>query len=162
MHTGVPGQISIAADGLRVGIAASRFHGEIVERLIGGAREALAEYGLPGSAIGLERVPGAWELPFALDRMAATGRWDGLLALGTLIRGETSHYEVIAHVSAGAIAEVSRQRQVPISYGVLTCETIDQAMARSGGSAGNLGADAARAVLEMAALARRLKSGQDA
>ncbi|MEZ5313100.1 MAG: 6,7-dimethyl-8-ribityllumazine synthase [Thermoanaerobaculia bacterium] len=92
MHTGVPGQISIVADGLRFGIAASRFHGEIVERLIGGAREALAESGVPGNAIDLERVPGAWEPSFALDRMAATERWDGSLALGTLIRGETSHY----------------------------------------------------------------------
>ena len=162
MNQGTSEAVRPDGKGLRIGLVAARFHGEIVERLLDGARAALLECGLAAESIGVERVPGAWEIPFALDEMARTGRWDGLVALGALVRGETSHFELIARVSAEAISEVSRRRALPISFGLLTCETISQATARAGGDKGNLGADAAAAALEMAILARRLRAAATA
>lgn len=157
MKEGVPKRVPIPAQELHIGIVASRFHGEVVDRLLEGARSALRGNGLEASRIGIERVPGAWEIPFALDEMTRSGRWHGLIALGVLVRGETSHFEIIARVTAEGIAEVSRRRELPISFGVLTCDTIEQALARAGGAIGNLGEEAALATLEMATLAKRLR-----
>lgn len=143
--------------GVRIAIVASRFHGEVVDRLLAGAEELLRQAGVTESDLRVERVPGAWELPHAAELLAAAGRWDALVALGTLIRGETLHFDLIAQECARGLAEASRRSGVPIAFGVLTCDTMEQARARAGGPIGNQGAEAALAALEMVELARRLK-----
>lgn len=142
----------------RVAIVASRFHSEIVDRLLAGALEILDAAGVSPEARRVERVPGAWEIPQALDLLARQGGWSAMVGLGTLIRGETIHFDLIARECARGMADVSLRSGVPVAFGVLTCETMEQARARAGGAVGNQGADAARAALEMAELAERSRS----
>lgn len=137
-------------------MVASRFNGEVVERLLGGALAAFERHGLPASGVELVRVPGAWEIPQALDALARTGGFDALVALGAVIRGETAHFEYVAGECSRGVSEVALRRGVPVSFGVLTCDTLEQALARSGGAAGNQGEDAALAALEMAAVFERI------
>ena len=141
----------------RVAVLASRFNAPVVDRLVEGALEHLLAAGLAESEITLMRVPGAWELPVAARALAQSGRCDAIVALGCVIRGETTHYEVIVAESARGLAEVAAATGVPIANGVLTCEDQAQALARAGGADGNKGEEAARAALEMAALLGRLK-----
>ena len=137
-------------------MVASRFNGEVVERLLGGALAAFERHGLPASGVELVRVPGAWEIPQALDALARTGGFDALVALGAVIRGETAHFEYVAGECSRGASEVALRRGVPVAFGVLTCDTLEQALARSGGAAGNQGEDAALAALEMAAVFERI------
>ncbi|MBA3646503.1 MAG: 6,7-dimethyl-8-ribityllumazine synthase [Gemmatimonadaceae bacterium] len=138
--------------GRRVAVIASRFNEEITRKLADGAMETLVARGVSSDHIDLIWVPGAWELPFAARAAATTDRYDCIVAVGAVIRGETSHYDIIANEASRGLADVSREFEIPIGFGLLTCEDDAQAEARSGGAHGNKGADAALAALEMADL----------
>ena len=157
MNSGVPDSLSLDGTGRRFGIVAARFHGAVVDRLLAGAESALLAHGVTAADIEVVRVPGAWEIPAGLDALARSGRFSALVALGVLIRGGTLHFEVIANECSRGIAEVSRRRELPVTFGVLTCETMAQAVARAGGDEGNKGEEAALAALEMASLLDRLR-----
>lgn len=150
------------AAGIRFGLVAARFNGIIVERLIAGAREFLLARGARDEDLLLVRVPGAWEIPAALDGLAGRGwrrgRVDALVALGAVIRGDTPHFEYICSECAAGCARVTARTGVPVGFGVLTCNNLEQARARSGGCVGNKGEEAAEAALEMATLLRSLES----
>jgi len=146
------------APGVRVGLVAARFNGSIVERLLEGARRFLVEHGVREGDLLVVRVPGAWEIPAALDALAATGRVDALIALGVVIRGETPHFDYICNECAAGCARITAQTAIPVGFGVLTCNDAEQAAARAGGKAGNKGEEAAEAALEMANLLGSLRS----
>lgn len=148
----------LGARGLRFGIAASRFNDLIVERLIEGAIGALLQHGVEAGDIVVARVPGAFEIPVVLDKMAASRRFDALIALGCVIRGATPHFEYVAGQAVNGLSAVALKHQMPVGFGVLTVETIEQALERAGTKAGNKGVDAALAAIETATLLRRLES----
>ena len=144
--------------GLRVGVIVAQFNEAVTSRLLDGARQALRQHGVREDAITIVHVPGSLELPQAAQRMAQSGRWDALVALGCVIRGETAHFDLVAAEAARGIAQVARDCGVPIGFGVLTTYDTAQAMARSGGAAGNRGFDAVEASLKMASVNRQLDS----
>ncbi len=148
----IEGQLN--ASGLRFAVVVSRFNSLVAERLLEGALDCLLRHGALQEDITVVRVPGAWELPLAADRLAAGGEVHAVIALGALIRGETPHFDVIAAECAKGLAKVSLERKLPVAFGVLTCDTMDQALDRAGGKAGNKGWDAALAAMEMAQLWR--------
>jgi 6,7-dimethyl-8-ribityllumazine synthase len=139
-----------------VAVLASRFNEPIVRKLVDGALEALLKYGVVFEDIDVVWVPGAWELPVAARRLLETERYDGIVAVGAVIRGETAHFDFIAGEASRGLAEASAESETPIGFGVLTCDTDEQAEARAGGAHGNKGWDAAVATLEMADLMDRL------
>jgi 6,7-dimethyl-8-ribityllumazine synthase len=141
---------------LRIALVASRFNENIVDRLVAGAVEALVARGAPRSGLELVRVPGAFDLPPVVRRIAASGRFDAVVALGAVIRGETAHFDFVAGECAAGLARVADETGVPVAFGVLTTENEEQALARAGGSEGNKGADAACAAIELANLLRKL------
>ncbi|MDR0466749.1 MAG: 6,7-dimethyl-8-ribityllumazine synthase [Deltaproteobacteria bacterium] len=136
------------AKGLRVTIVAARFNDFIVERLIGGAVDYLARHGCDENNIDLVRVPGAFELPLVCKRLAARKQCDGIVALGAVIRGATPHFEFVANEAVKGIAQVSLESGMPIGFGLLTTDSLEQAIERAGSKAGNKGAEAAAAMLE--------------
>lgn len=142
--------------GLRIALVASRFNEAVVERLVKGAVDALVAHGAEPAAIELLRVPGAYDLPFIARCVAESGRFDAIVALGAVIRGETAHFDYVAGECAAGLARVSTDTGVPVAFGVLTTENEEQAMERAGGSEGNKGADAALAAIELANLLRKL------
>ncbi len=137
-------------------IVAARFNGDIVDRLIAGARAALERSGVTPSAIEVLRVAGAYELPFAAQAAARTGRFDGIVALGAVIRGGTPHFEYISAQCMAGLARVSLDCNIPLGNGVLTVDTAEQAVERAGGREGNKGEEAALAAAELVSLVRRL------
>jgi 6,7-dimethyl-8-ribityllumazine synthase len=141
----------------RFTIVAARFNELIVERLVAGAVDALRRHGAEESAIQLVRVPGAFELPLVARRLARTRRADAIIALGAVIRGQTPHFDFVCSECAAGLRQVSLEYELPVGFGVLTCDSVDQAMDRAGGKAGNKGADAALATLEMLNLLRQLE-----
>lgn len=141
---------------LRIALVASRFNAEIVDRLVQGAVEALVAHGAEPATLELVRVPGAFDLPPVVRRVAESGRFDAIVALGAVIRGETAHFDYVAGECAAGLARVSDETGVAVAFGVLTTEDEAQAMARAGGSEGNKGADAALAAVELASLLRKL------
>jgi 6,7-dimethyl-8-ribityllumazine synthase len=143
-------------DRSRFGIIASRFNNEIVDLLIDGCVATLKERGVSDRHITLVTVPGAFEIAFAARRMAMSGDYDALIALGAVIRGETPHFDFVAGECARGIAEVSADLDIPVAFGVLTTDTDEQAEARAGGAMGNKGSDAALVAIEMVNLAREL------
>ncbi len=145
--------------GLRVALAASRFNEFVVERLVAGATDGLRRHGVDPDAIDVAWVPGALELPLAAHRLAASGRYDAVVTLGAVIRGATSHYELVAGQCAAGIARVQLDTGVPVIFGVLTTDTIEQAIERAGTKAGNKGYDAAVAAIEMVRLLRSVDKG---
>jgi 6,7-dimethyl-8-ribityllumazine synthase len=145
--------------GRKFGIVAARFNGRLVDELVAGAVDCLVRHGVARADLTLVRVPGAFELPFALDRLAARGGFDGLVALGVVIRGETPHFDYVCSSASAGIARVSQERGLPIGFGLLTTNDPAQAAERAGGKAGNKGWDAALAALELADLAARLTAG---
>jgi 6,7-dimethyl-8-ribityllumazine synthase len=145
------------AAGLRVAIVVSRFHADVAERLLAGAEACLDRHGCGADARTVARVPGAWELPFAVRRLAAGGEHDAVVALGALVRGETPHFEVIAHEVARGLGRIALEYDVPVTFGVLTTNTLEQALARAGDGSDNKGWEAALAAIECANLARRLE-----
>jgi 6,7-dimethyl-8-ribityllumazine synthase len=147
-----------SADGARFALVASRFNSFIVDHLVQGAVDVLRRHGVSADAITLVRVPGAFELPLAAKRLANTRRFDAIIALGAVIRGGTPHFDYIAGACARGLAEVNLASDVPLAFGVLTVDTIEQAIERSGTKAGNKGADAALSAIEMVSLLRKLEA----
>jgi 6,7-dimethyl-8-ribityllumazine synthase len=142
--------------GRRIAVLVSRFNESITQRLEEGAVGALLRAGVADADLDVIRVPGAWELPIAARAALATERYDALVAVGAVIRGETPHFDYVAGAAAEGLAQVSAEYEIPVGFGVLTCDTLAQAEARAGGAHGNKGADAALAALEMVDLASRL------
>ena len=151
-------QLAGEARSLRLAVLRSTFNAHVVAGLLAGARQALLDMGLAPEALTLIEVPGAFELPLAARAAAASGRFDALIALGAVIRGETDHYEHIAREAAAGLAAVARETGVPVGFGVLTVETEGQALARSAPGRENKGAEAARAAVAMVHVLRGLKT----
>lgn len=150
----IEGQLD--AKGMRFALLVSRWNDLVTSRLLAGAEDCLERHGASAEDCLVVRVPGSWELPQAAARLAASGRHDAVVALGTLIRGETPHFDVLAAEVSKGLAQVALQSGVPVSFGVLTADSLDQAMERAGAKMGNKGWDAALAAIEMVALFRRL------
>ncbi len=146
----------VVPKGARFAIVASRFNHFVVDRLVEGAVDALARHGEKPQNVTLVRVPGAWELPIVARRLAASKKVDAVIALGAVIRGATPHFEYVAGEAAKGLAAAAHSSAVPIVFGVLTTETIEQAIERAGTKAGNKGWDAAVSAIEMVALGRAL------
>ncbi len=150
---------SLDASGLRVALVVSRFNHLISIRLIDGARDALFAHGLEPEDLSLIWVPGAFEIPLAARRLAESGLYDAIVTLGSVIRGGTPHFEYVCRGVTDGVREVMRDADVPIGFGVLTTDDIDQALARAGGSDGNKGGEVALAAVEMAQMRRNLEDG---
>jgi 6,7-dimethyl-8-ribityllumazine synthase len=146
----------LSGDGLRVAVVASRFNEAIVTRLVDGAMDGLRRHGVAAEAIDLAWTPGAFELPLVAARLAASGAYDAIITVGAVIRGATSHYELVAGQCAAGVQRAQLDSGVPIVFGVLTTDTIEQAVERAGTKAGNKGFEAAAAAIEMANLLARL------
>jgi 6,7-dimethyl-8-ribityllumazine synthase len=144
--------------GLKVAVVVSRFNALITEKLLAGALATLKRHGVSEADTDVVHVPGAFELPAAARRVAALGRHDAIIALGAVIRGETSHFDYVAGEAARGIAQLAIEGPCAVSFGVLTTETEEQAEARAGGAHGNKGADAALAAIELATLYRELSA----
>ena len=148
--------------GKRFGIVASRFNSRVVELLVAGAVDCLRRHGVDPGDILVVRVPGAWEIPQAAEELAEAGdgrpKLDALIALGVVIRGETPHFDYICSQCTRGLGAVSKKHRIPVGFGVLTCDTSQQAEERAGGKAGNKGWEAALAAIEMADLFARLRS----
>jgi 6,7-dimethyl-8-ribityllumazine synthase len=142
--------------GRRIVVVASRFNEDVVKKLVDGALEGLVKHGVAFDDIDVVWVPGAWELPIAARWLLESERYDGVVAVGAVIRGETAHFDYIAGEASRGLANASIEAEVPIGFGVLTCDTDEQAEARAGGPHGNKGFDAAVATLEMIDLLNRL------
>ncbi|HHU16991.1 MAG: 6,7-dimethyl-8-ribityllumazine synthase [Anaerovoracaceae bacterium] len=149
-------QGNLIAKDLKIAIVASRFNEFIVSKLISGAEDGLLRHGASEENIDLTWVPGAFELPFIAKKAALSGKYDAVICLGAVIRGSTSHYEIVCAEVAKGIAQVGLSSQIPVIFGVLTTDTIEQAIERAGTKAGNKGFDAAMTAIEMANLARAL------
>lgn len=143
-------------DGARIAIVASRFNQNTVEALLEGVMQTLTKHGVPASGIEVFQVPGAFEIPQTTRRVVRTGRFDAVITLGAVIRGDTPHFEYIAASCANGIAQVALEEDLPVIFGVLTVDNQAQADARTGGSEGNKGAESALAALEMISVMRRL------
>ena len=149
---------NIDARGLKFAIIAARFNSFIVERLLEGAMDALRRTGSDLDALTIVKVPGSWEMPVVAAELARQKRYDGIICLGAVIRGETPHFDYVAGNSASGLASVSAETGVPIAFGVLTTNTVEQAVDRAGAKAGNKGFDAAMTAIEMAQLLKSLRS----
>ena len=139
----------------RYGIAVGRFNGFVVESLLDGAIDTLLRHGVDDSDIEVTRVPGAFELPLIVQAMAQSGKYDAVIALGAVIRGSTPHFDVVANESAKGLSTVALQTGKPVINGILTTDSIEQAIERSGTKAGNKGAEAASTALEMVSLLKK-------
>lgn len=148
----------IVPKGARIGIVASRFNHFIVDRLVEGAVDAIARHGGEEGNVVSVRVPGAWEIPVAVQRLAKSGKIDAVIALAAVIRGSTPHFDYVAAEVSKGCATISLAAQIPVSFGVLTTDTIEQAVERAGTKAGNKGWDAALSAIEMLALGRSLET----
>jgi 6,7-dimethyl-8-ribityllumazine synthase len=146
------------AAGLKFAIVVSRFNSIITDRLLSGALDALARTGAAVEEVEIVKVPGSWELPLVARELAGQQRHDAVICLSAVIRGDTPHNEYIAAEAAKGLAQASLSSGVPISFGVLTCDTLDQAVDRAGAKSGNKGYDAAMSAVEMGNLMRRLRS----
>jgi len=145
-------------EGLRIGVALARFNQGVTDRLLAGALEGLTSHGVADDAIDVAVVPGAFELPLCVQRLASTGRYDALICLGAVVRGETPHFDFVAGVAAHGLSRVALDTGVPVTFGVITSLTEAQAWERAGGVVGHRGEEAARAALEMAVWKRDLRS----
>ncbi len=141
----------------RFAIVVSRYNESITGKLFNGAKETLVEAGVPDSAIDVAWVPGAWELPVAAQAIAKQQNYAGIICLGAVIRGETTHDEHINRAVSLELATISRETDLPIAFGLLTCNTMEQAIHRAGGNVGNKGVESAQAVLEMAELLKQIR-----
>jgi 6,7-dimethyl-8-ribityllumazine synthase len=151
----IEGNLIVPA-GARFAIVGSRFNAFIVERLIEGAVDALLRHGAQAKDISLVRVPGSWEIPLVCGRLAKSGKLDAIVALGAVIRGATPHFDHVANEVSKGVAQASFDSGVPIAFGVLTTDSIEQAVERAGTKAGNKGYDAAVAAIEMVTLSKQL------
>lgn len=151
---------SLEARGLKFAIVVGRFNSVISDRLLSGAIDALTRSGAALDDIQVVRVPGSWEIPITLKTLAEAKRHDAIIALSAVIRGETPHFDYVAGQAASGIAQVSIAAGIPIAFGVLTTNTVEQALDRAGLKSGNKGYDAAMTAIEMANLLRTLRAGQ--
>jgi 6,7-dimethyl-8-ribityllumazine synthase len=156
-----PGKIdgALTADGLRFGIVVSRFNSFITERLLAGAVDALERAGAASKDVDVVHVPGSFELPLTAKKMAATGKYDALVAVGCVIRGETAHYDYVCSETSRGLQLAQMDTGIPIMFCVLTCDTLEQAIDRAGLKGGNKGFEAGLAAIEMAHLSRKLRGG---
>jgi 6,7-dimethyl-8-ribityllumazine synthase len=147
--------------GRRYAVLVSRFNNGITSKLADGAQDALIRHGVASEDIDLVWVPGAWELPFGARRLAATERYNAIVALGAVIRGGTPHFEYVCSEASRGLLDASTEYDIPIGFGLLTCDTMEQAEERAGGEHGNKGWDAAIAALEMSDLFERLDGADE-
>ncbi len=150
----------LSGQGLRVAIVASRFNEFINDRLLTGALDGLRRHGVDEASVDVAWVPGSFEIALVAKRLARSGRYDALVCLGAIIRGATAHFDHVANQAAAGIAAISRETGVPAIFGVLTTDTIEQAIERAGTKAGNKGYEAALAAIEMANLLRALPKAE--
>jgi 6,7-dimethyl-8-ribityllumazine synthase len=150
----------LRGDGLRVAIVCSRFNDLITERLLAGARDGLLRHGVDEASITEVWCPGAYEIPLVAHRLASSGEYDAVITLGAVIRGATGHYDIVAGQCAAGVSRAALDTGVPVVFGVLTTDTIEQAIERAGTKAGNKGFEAAATAIEMADLLRQIPKGQ--
>ena len=148
----------LSADGLRFGIVVSRFNSFITERLLEGAQDALERSGATSKEVDVVHVPGSFELPLATKKLAATGRYDALIAIGCILRGETAHYDYVCSETARGLQLAQMDTGIPVMFCVLTCDTLEQAIDRAGLKGGNKGFEAGLGAIEMAQLSRKLRT----
>lgn len=149
----------LTATGLRFAIVVSRFNSFITERLLAGAMDALRRHSAADDMIDVVKVPGSWEVPLAAGELARQHRYDAVICLACVIRGETPHFDYVAAEAAKGVAHVAAETGVPVAFGVLTTNTLEQAIDRAGAKGGNKGFDAAMTAIEMANLMRTLRQG---
>lgn len=147
----------VAPEGMKVGIIASRFNSFIVQKLLDGAVDGLVRHGVEERNIDAAWVPGAFEVPLMAQKMAESGKYDAVICVGAVIRGATSHYELVTNESAKGIAQVSLKSGVPVLFGIITTENIEQAIERAGSKAGNKGYDCALSAIEMVNLEKVIR-----
>ena len=148
----------LVADGLKIGIVAARFNEFIVSKLVSGALDGLKRHNVKDEDIDVAWVPGAFEIPLVADKMAKSGKYDAVICLGTVIRGATSHYDYVCNEAAKGIAQVSMSTGIPVLFGVVTTENIEQAIERAGTKAGNKGYDCALSAIQMAQLLKQMEA----
>ena len=146
----------LVSEGIRIGVVCSRFNDFIVSRLLSGCEDALLRHGVQGEDIAVAWVPGAFEIPLVAAKMAKSGKFDAVIALGSVIRGSTCHYDYVCSEVSKGIAQAALESGVPVLFGVLTTETLEQAIERAGSKAGNKGAECAQGAIEMVNLLRAL------
>ena len=148
----------LVSEGIKVGIVAARFNDFIVSKLVGGCEDTLLRHGVRPEDISLAWVPGAFEIPLIASKMAKSGKYDAVIALGAVIRGSTSHYDYVCSEVSKGVANVSLNSDIPVMFGVLTTDTIEQAIERAGSKAGNKGSECAQGAIEMVNLIRALEA----
>ena len=148
----------LVSEGIRVGIVAARFNDFIVSKLVGGCEDTLLRHGVRPEDISLAWVPGAFEIPLIVSKMAKSRKYDAVIALGAVIRGSTSHYDYVCSEVSKGVASVALNSDIPVMFGVLTTDTIEQAIERAGIKAGNKGAECAQGAIEMVNLIRALEA----
>ena len=146
----------LVSEGIKVGIVCARFNEFIVSKLLGGCEDTLLRHGVQAEDISVAWVPGAFEIPLIASKMAKSGKYDAVIALGAVIRGNTSHYDYVCSEVSKGIAAVALESGIPVMFGVLTTDTIEQAIERAGTKAGNKGAECAQGAIEMVNLIRAL------
>ena len=147
----------LVAEHIKVGIVAARFNDFVVSKLVGGCEDTLLRHGVRPEDIDLAWVPGAFEIPLVASKMAKSGKYDAVIALGAVIRGSTSHYDYVCSEVSKGIAQVSLSSQIPVMFGILTTENIEQAIERAGTKAGNKGYDCALGAIEMVNLIKEIE-----
>ena len=152
----------LVAENIKVGVVVARFNDFIVSKLVGGCEDALLRRGVRPEDIDLAWVPGAFEIPLIASKMAKSGKYDAVIALGAVIRGSTSHYDYVCSEVSKGVANVALNSDIPVMFGVLTTDTIEQAIERAGTKAGNKGADCAQDAIEMVNLIRALEAKETA
>lgn len=152
-------EIAHRGEGVRLGIVVARFNEAVTSRLLEGALTALRERGVADDAVDVATVAGAFELPLCAQRLAVAGRYHALIALGAVVRGDTPHFDYVAGEAAAGLARVALRHDLPIAFGVLTTDTMEQALARAGGDHGNKGYDAALTALEMVGVLSAIQRG---
>lgn len=150
----------LQAQGLKIAVAVARFNGFITEKLVEGALDALNRTGVAEGDVVLVKVPGSWELPVVAKALAASKKYDAVIALGAVIRGATAHFDYVAGHAASGLAAAQQETGVPVAFGVITTDTVEQAIDRAGAKAGNKGFDAAMTAVEMANLMRLIKGSK--
>jgi 6,7-dimethyl-8-ribityllumazine synthase len=150
-------EAKLLGTGLRIGIVISRFNELISGKLLEGAKDTLLRHDVPHTGIEIFWVPGAWEIPLTVKELALTAHYDAIIALGAVIRGDTPHFDYVCAESAKGIAHVAMEQRIPVINGILTCDSLEQALVRAGSKAGNKGADTAISAIEMANLMKSIR-----
>lgn len=150
----------LSASGFRFAVVASRWNNFLTARLVEGALDALERLGADEKAVEVFKVPGSWEIPLLAYKLAASGRWDAVICLGTIIRGDTPHFDYVAAEAAKGIAQASMETGTPVLFGIVTADTLEQAIDRAGVKAGNKGFEAAMSAVELANLYKEVNSKQ--